>query len=106
MLRRDFAGILGGRVVFDDRAALRNNVKSFITGFYVYELEHVVSAKNLLVGIRAIYDDTDASLSNPVPLPGNYLSKCKMSKYVLVEGDFLKLFKVKYNSVENKILKL
>jgi hypothetical protein len=58
MLRRDFAGILGGRVTFDDRAALRNNVKSFIIGFYVYELEHVVSAKNLLVGIRAIYDDS------------------------------------------------
>ena len=29
MLRRDFAGILGGRVTFDDRATLKNNVKSF-----------------------------------------------------------------------------
>lgn len=29
-----------------------------------------------------------------------------MSKYTFVEGDFIKLFKVKYNSTDNRILKL
>lgn len=69
-----------------------------MTGFYIYELDHVTTAKNLLVAIRAIYDDTEASASNIVPIPGHYLAKCKMSKYTLVEGDFIKLFKVKYNA--------
>ncbi len=58
------------------------------------------------MAIRAIYDDADANAANEVPIPGQYLSKCKLSKYVLVEGDFIKLFKVKYNSTENRILKL
>lgn len=64
MLRRDFAGILGGKNHFDDRMVLKNNTKSFITGFFIYELDHVSSAKNLLVAIRAIYDDAEASAAN------------------------------------------
>ena len=50
------------------------------------------------MAIRAIYDDAEASATNIVPIPGHYLAKCKMSKYTLVEGDFIKLFKVKYNA--------
>jgi len=59
-----------------------------------------------LIALRAIYDDNEANFSNIVPLPGQYLSKCKMTKYQFVEGDFIKLFKVKYNAVDNRILKL
>jgi len=36
LLRRDFAGILGGKTVFDDRQALKDNKKAFIVGFYIY----------------------------------------------------------------------
>jgi hypothetical protein len=84
MLRRDFAGILGGKNYFDDRQVLKGNTKSFIIGFFIYELDHTTSAKNLLVAIRAIYDDAEANAANEVPIPGHYLSKCKVSKYVLV----------------------
>jgi hypothetical protein len=86
--------------------ALKNNTKSYIVGFFIYELDHTSSAKNLLVAIRAIYDDADANAANEILIPGQFLGKCKVSKYVLVEGDFIKLFKVKYNSNENRILKL
>lgn len=37
---------------------LKNNTKSYIVGFFIYELDHASSAKNLLVAIRAIYDDS------------------------------------------------
>lgn len=77
-----------------------------MVGFYIYELEHAASAKNLLVAIRAIYDDPEANVTNALPIPGHYLSKCKVSKYMLVEGDFIKLFKVKYSSSDSKILKI
>jgi hypothetical protein len=106
VLRRDFAGVLGGRNHFDDRLALKGNTKSSIVGFFIYELDHASSAKNLLVAVRAIYDDAEANLGNEVAIPGQFLAKCKVSKYVLVEGDFVKLLKVKYNSHENRILKL
>lgn len=105
-LRKDFAGVLGGKILFDDRQALKDNLKSFMTGFFIYEVDHASSTKNLLVGIRIIYDDQQANASNGVPIPGHYLSKCKMSKYALGEGDFIKLFKVKYNSTENRIIKI
>jgi len=58
------------------------------------------------VGIRAIYDDPEANAINHLPLPGQYLAKCKMSKYILNEGDFIKLFKIKYQAIENRILKI
>lgn len=98
--------MLGGKYQFDDRLVLKDNAKSYIIGLLVYELDHTSSAKNLLVAIRAIYDDPEASAANEVPIPGQYLAKCRLSKYTLVEGDFVKLLKVKYNSQENRILKL
>lgn len=105
-LRRDFAGLLGGKVQFDDRMILRDNKKAFMVGFYAWEMEHQASAKNMLVALRAIYDSEEANRANMVPLPGNYLSKCKMSKFTLVEGDFIKLFKIKYSAHDNRILKV
>lgn len=41
-----------------------------------------------------------------MPIPGYYLSKCKMSKYMLMEGDFIKLFKIKYQASDSHILKI
>lgn len=105
-LRRDFAGVFGNKFRFDDRVALRENAKAYIKGFYVYEIENVASGKNMLIGIRAIYDDEVANSLNQLPLPGSYLQKCKESKYMMNEGDFVKLLKVKFNSVEGKIVKV
>lgn len=65
-----------------------------------------MTSKNNLVALRAIYDDPEASSSNQVPIPGQYLSKCKSNKYLLMEGDFIKLFKVKYQSNDSRILKI
>lgn len=64
LLRRDFAGVLGGKNQFDDRLVLKTNLKSYIVGFFIYELDHSTSAKNLLVAIRAIYDDSEANTAN------------------------------------------
>ena len=75
-------------------------------GFMVYELENNVTSRNNLVALRAIYDDAEASANNQIPLPGQYLSKCKLTKYLMMEGDFIKLFKIKYQSNNSKILKI
>ena len=91
---------------FDDRLILKDNKSAFMVAFYTCEMEHQASAKNMLVALRAIYDSDEANKMNIVPLPGNYLSKCKMSKFNLVEGDFVKLFKVKYSAHDNRILKV
>ena len=56
LLRKEYAGVLGGKVRFDDRIALRENRRSFMVGFWVYEQESNAS-KNNLVALRAIYDD-------------------------------------------------
>jgi hypothetical protein len=75
--------VLGGKVRFDDRTVLRENKRSFIVGFYVYETEVAASSKSILTAVRAIYDSAEANSLNHVPLPGQYLSKCKTSKYLL-----------------------
>ena len=58
------------------------------------------------MALRAIYDDPEGNAYNQVPLPGQFLSKCKLSKYMFMEGDFLKLFKVKYHAADSRILKI
>lgn len=97
---------MGGKVRFDDRLALKHNRGSYMIGFIVYEIENNVTSKNNLVAIRIIYDDPEASANNQVPIPGHYLSKCKMNKYLLMEGDFIKLFKIKYQAADSHILKV
>jgi hypothetical protein len=49
--------VLGGKVQFDDRLALKGNFKSFVVGFMAYEIENNATSKNCLVALRAIYDD-------------------------------------------------
>jgi len=39
-------------------------------------------------------------------LPGYYLSKCKLTKYMMMEGDFIKLFKIKYQANDSHMLKI
>jgi len=49
---------MGGRFSFDDRVALKNNRKSYMVGFIVYELDQAATLKNHLVALKAIYDDS------------------------------------------------
>lgn len=39
-------------------------------------------------------------------MPGNYLSKCKQFRTEVTEDDFIKLFKIKYNTLETRITKI
>lgn len=69
-------------------------------------MEIAVISRSILTAVRAIYDSQSANELNHVPLPGQYLSKCKLSKYMFEGGDFIKVLKIKYNSVDNRVLKL
>lgn len=73
---------MGSRFSFDDRQALQNNKTSYMIGFMVYELDQ--TAKNHLVALKIIYDDDQANERITIPIPGQLLNKCKLSKYMLM----------------------
>ena len=95
-MRRDFAGILH-RHRFEDRVVLGDNKKAKIVGMIIYETERGI------ICLQALYSTGEKSY---VSIPAQVLERVKMTKIETSSNDFFKLFKVKYNMVDNKITKI
>jgi hypothetical protein len=61
-LRRDFGGIIGNKIRFDDRMFMNNNNKrTFIIGLIIYENDNNFSMKGSISAVQAIYTDQKAN---------------------------------------------